>query len=113
MAEAQFNIEKKTMANEHIEKLRDGVLLVQLDSKYGEIYLLQKYLKQQMANDLKKEQSIRNKEIYLAFREEFDFSRIYFYYKSHNENLLNDNFDKVVFYNERYTNEFIKTFSKI
>jgi len=97
----QPKIEKRAIANKHIEQLRNGVLLVALDSKYGEIYILQKYLKQQMADELKKEQSIRNKEIYLAFREEFEFSEVYFYYKSYNRYLLDGQYDKVVFYNNK------------
>jgi len=97
----QYNMDKKAIANTHIEQLRDGVLLVQLDSKYGEIYVLQKYLKQQEANALKKEQGLRNKEVCLAFKEEFDFSEVYFYYKFHNEQLLSGDYEEVVFYNDK------------
>jgi len=101
LAISQPKAGRKAIANTHIEQLRDGVLLVQLDSKYGEIYVLQKYLKQQEANALKKEQGIRNKEICLAFREEFNFSEVYFYYKFHNEQLINVDYEKVVFYNDK------------
>lgn len=98
---SQTKKEKTTIANKHIEKLREGVLLVQLDSKYGEIFTLKKYLKQQMADDLKQQQQLRNKEICLAFREEFDFCEVYFYYKSFNKFLLDGNVSKVVFYNDK------------
>jgi len=101
VALAQPKMDRVLIANEHIKQLRDGVLLVQLDSKYGEVYLLQKYLKQQMADDLKKEQNLRNKEIHLAFREEFDFSEVHFYYKFYTKDLLNGNFEKVIFYNDK------------
>jgi len=98
---AQSKLEKIELANQAIEQLRDGVLLVELDSRYGEIFVLQKYLKQQMASDLKKEQYLRNKEICLAFKEEYDFSEVYFYYKAYKKFLLNDDFNKVVFYNDK------------
>lgn len=98
---AQSKSEKNELANQAIEQLREGVLLVQLDSKYGEIFVLQKYLKKQMANELKKAQKLRNKEICLAFKEEYDFSEVYFYYKSYNQFILNGNFDKIVFYNDK------------
>lgn len=88
------------IAVQQINQLRNGLLLVQLDSKQTEIFILKKQGRKAMAEALKKEQYLKNKEICYAFNSYFDFCPVFYFYKAYATELRNQNFDKVVVLDE-------------
>jgi len=88
------------LAIQQINTLRESILLVQLDSRQNEIYLLKKSGKKTYAAALEKEQYLKNKEICYAFNSYFDFCPVFYFYKAYAKELRDQNFDKVVLLNE-------------
>ncbi len=88
------------LAVHQINQLRSGILLVQLDSKQQEIYLLKNRGKKALAETLEKEQYLKNKEICYAFNSYFDFCPVYYFYKAYAKELRDGNFSKVVLLDE-------------
>lgn len=93
-------LDASATAVEQIHALRTGILLVQLDSKQNEIYVLKKSGKKVLAESLEKDQYLKNKEICYAFNSYFDFCPVFYFYKAYAKELRNGNFDKVVLLNE-------------
>jgi len=88
------------VAVQQINQLRNGILLVQLDSKQAEIFILKKQGKKEIAVTLEKEQYLKNKEICYAFNSYFDFCPVFYFYKAYANELRDQNFDKVVLLDE-------------
>jgi len=88
------------IAIQQINQLRNGILLVQLDSKQTEIFILKKQGKKAMAEALEKEQYLNNKEICYAFNSYFDFCPVFYFYKAYATELRDKNFEKIVLLDE-------------
>jgi len=93
-------LDVNAMAVQQINALRNGILLVQLDSKQNEIYVLKKNGKKALAETLEKDQYLKNKEVCYAFNSYFNFCPVFYFYKAYAKELRNENFDKVVILNE-------------
>jgi len=94
----QLNVNE--LATQQINTLRNGILLVQLDSKQNEIYVLKQRGKKALADALEKEQYLKNKEICYAFNSYFDFCPVFYFFKAYAKELRTRNFEKVVLLNE-------------
>ena len=105
------------LAREQINQLQNGSLLVRLMSKNESIKALRKAGNNRMANTIEKEQNYLNLAIIDAFRNNFDFCNVYFFYSEYSQNIRNKEFDKVVFLNNnlkpdktiKYNNEYFLT----
>jgi len=95
------DLNSNNLAGENIHALRNGILLVQLDSKQNEIYILKKAGKKRLADELEKKQYLKNKAICYAFNSYFDFCPVYYFYKAYADELYHQNFDKVVLLDEQ------------
>ena len=90
---------KSDIAIQQIQELRNNVILVRLKTSENQINALQKMGRTEDAEKLKQKQFARNREIMNAFKKNFNFCPVYFffssssYYIKHNQyngRLLND-----------------------
>jgi hypothetical protein len=98
-------------ANRHIRRLKNGILLVRLNSERKKLKELQEALKKQapapgtrqyyrlqdQINDLKKERKQRHQRIIEAFEEEFRFSAYAFFYDYQTDSVLGRQWPEVSF----------------
>ncbi len=96
-------IRDKATAFSNIQKLQEGALLVRLKTRQKTIDAFKErgYLK--MANQVKEKQKIKNERLVNAFRKNFNFCKVYFFYSDDSENVsqkmyegifLNENLEK-------------------
>lgn len=106
---AQENTEKKLthrkqkekLAEQYINKLHDGVLLVRLQTKKKSIEGLREMGKMDFADRIEIRQAGLNKEIIYAFQANFDFCPTYFFYSDDSKAVKEKDFDRVEFLNEK------------
>jgi hypothetical protein len=92
------NIE--SLMAEKIRMLKNGALLVRLQTKENSINALRDAGNQETADKVEKQQQQFNKNLIAAFRNKYDFSPVYFFTSNYSEALLSGNLDKVVFVND-------------
>ncbi len=88
---------KREMAQQAINELKNGVLLVQLKTKHKSIEALNKRGFTKRAEKIKKEQEEDNRNIINGFRKYYDFSPVYFFYSNDKKKVEQHNFDSVRF----------------
>ncbi|MBE9466688.1 MAG: hypothetical protein IMY72_00005 [Bacteroidetes bacterium] len=93
-----------------INNLHNGVLLVRLKTKKMSISALKEIGKNELAHKVEIKQSNLNKEIISAFRDNFDFCPVFFFYSDYSQNIRDKQFDKVVFLNDNLLSDNISTF---
>ncbi len=76
---------KKQYAQEQIKALKDGVLLVRLQTRNKSIDLYRKNGQHDIANKIEDEQYQENKGIVAAFNQYFDYAPVYFFYADDTE----------------------------
>jgi hypothetical protein len=89
----------KVMARDQIFQLKNGALLVRLTTNKNSIAALQKIGKTKKADELQKKQAAYNVKIIKAFRKNFDFCPVYFFFSNYSTNISERQFDKVIFLN--------------
>ena len=94
---AQSDIESKYSKEEHIRRLKDGVILLKLNSHSKRIESRESRGKQKEANKLKKQIKEEHEKIISGFRDYFFFCKIYYY--------LSDNASEVI-KNQNYSSVF-------
>lgn len=87
----------KALMTEQIKQLKNGVLLVRLQTKANTIAALQKIGKNALAAKIKEDQLSFNKKIVAAFKKKFTFCPAYFFYSNYSEMILSGQLDAVVF----------------
>ena len=99
---AQDKKERTQRANESIVQLKSGALLVQLQSKQIsiDVYIEKGY--QSIAEEIAQEQKEKNIRIMKAYNESFHFCEVYFFLSDQVDDLMNKNWDELVFINENY-----------
>ncbi len=93
-------VNRDKIMQEQIIKLKNGVLLIRLQSKHNAINALMNANQQEQAEKFKKKQENYNKEIINAFRKNFTFCPFYFFFVEHTENVKSKDFEKVIFVND-------------
>jgi len=88
---------------QQINQLHDGVLLVRLATRKNAIDALRKNGNDAQANQIENRQAEINKQIISAFRSNFDFCRIYFFYSDYSKEVMEKRFDHVKFLNDSLT----------
>jgi len=91
----------KSTSREQIKMLHDGgVLLVRLSTKKNAIEALRGLGKNEQANQMQKNQDVLNKGIIRAFKVEYKFSPVYFFYSDYSKNVSNNELNAVPFLGE-------------
>ena len=88
------------LMEEKIRELKNGALLVRLQTKETSISALRKAGNDEQANQVEAKQTTYNKEIIAAFKSDFNFCPVYFFQSHYTENLKAGNFEEVVFVND-------------
>jgi len=92
--------ETKRIAVEQIKHLNGSVLLVRLKTGKSTIDAMQKAGKTKMAANRQKQVDEENKRIIKAFKDEFDFCPVYFFYSDDSHLLKDKNFESIVYVND-------------
>jgi len=95
----------KEIAREQITRLHDGALLVRLHTKNKSITALKNIGKTKEADELEKKQAEYNLDIISAFKLNFTFCPVYFFYSDYSTNIIERQFDNVVFLNDSLLND--------
>jgi len=90
----------KKMSKYQILSLKEGSLLVRLQTKAPTIAALRSKGKNNEADNLELQQADMNQSIVTAFREKFSFCPVYFFYSYDSPFVNEKQFDKVTFLNE-------------
>src|SRR5688572_7116427 len=88
------------LMQEKIRLLKNGALLVRLQTKENSIMALRDAGNQDLADQVELKQTTLNKELIKAFRENYNFSEVYFFQSQYSEPLLKDRIEEVVFVND-------------
>jgi hypothetical protein len=88
---------KRDRAKDNIVMLKEGALLVRLRTSDLQIEGLKKMGKTEEAEKLKAEQEARNNSIIAAFKKEFTFCKVYFFYSSHSADVTAGNCKGIIF----------------
>lgn len=91
------HIRTPVQAGEQINQLKNGALLVRLQTKNKSISALRKNGNDKLADKIETEQKSRNMEIVSAFKAGFNFCPVYFFFSDDSQNIRERQFDKVVF----------------
>ena len=98
--QAQKKSERKKVAYEQLDQLKNGALLVRLQTRELAITALRKVGRDSEANELVKSQMKINRDILKAFRLNFKFAPVYFFYSNFSAPVIGGETDKVVFLND-------------
>jgi hypothetical protein len=91
------NRRNKMIMEQKIRKLHDGVLLIRLQTKENSIRELSAKGQNEMAEKIKHDQAVYNKEIIKVVRKYFNFCPVYFFTSSYSKYILSNHPDSVVF----------------
>ncbi len=86
--------------NRLIKQLKNGALLVMLEAKENSINALKKNDYFEMAELVEFKQHVKNSKIVTAFRNNFTFCPVYFFYDSYIDRVLSNQITDVVFLND-------------
>lgn len=89
------------LADQHINQLHDGALLVRLQTKKKSIEGLREMGKWEFADRVEMRQAGVNKEIVNGFQMYFDFCPTYFFYSDDSKAVKEKDFERVEFLNEK------------
>jgi hypothetical protein len=88
-------------AQNHISNLKKGIVLVRLHTQENKIKHFLKYDNRKAAMNVQREQTEKNKQLFLAFNSFFDFTDVYFFYSHHSDKVKERNFNAGYFLNDR------------
>lgn len=94
------NMTLEQLMEEKIRELKNGALLVRLQTKENSISALRRAGNEEQANQVEAKQAAYNKEIIAAFKSDFNFCPVYFFQSHYTEYILAGNLDEVVFVND-------------
>ena len=92
--------EAKLKAKEQISQLHNGILLVRLSTRKKSIAAMRKANKNELANKTENKLRKKNIEIISAFKSNFDFCPVYFFYSDYSKYVRKNQLDSVVFLND-------------
>ncbi len=88
--------DKEVKAKRSIRQLKEGVLLVRLQTSRNQIRALEKSGNTEWAAEIRTDQDSINQRIVRSFREDFDFCRVYFFYSHHSDSIRAKRFERVL-----------------
>jgi hypothetical protein len=88
------------LASQQIKDLKQGVLMVRLQTKAKSISAMREQGNNDLADKIEKLQNETNKAIIKAFKENFKFCPVYFFFSQYSINILERQFEKVLFLND-------------
>ena len=88
----------KAFAEQSIQELDGGVLLVRLNFRQKQIDYLNDHKNASGADQIRKQAMEVNKKIATAFSEKFDFCKVYFFKMADSKYIKNQQFDSLTFY---------------
>ena len=89
--------ERDSIAADHILNLKDGVLLVRLQTSEKRITALENSGHTQEAADARREQQVKNNLIVKAFSVYYDFTEVYFFYADQSSSVKERKWDGILF----------------
>lgn len=92
---------RRTNSFDHIEFLKENILLVRLKSADNKIKLLKSNQDQARVNEEIQRIKIENSEIMKAFDNHFDFCKVYFFHPKEARQLRKGNFNEVSLFNSK------------
>lgn len=92
--------EAKIKSEKQIVELHDGVLLVRLSTKKNTIAAMKKAGKIKLANKTETKLKERNQLIINAFRNNFNYCPVYFFYSDYSKYVTNNHLENVIFLND-------------
>lgn len=92
--------DRKVFMKEQIKLLKNGVLLVRLETKEYAIAKLIEGGQVQLAGEIESRQYDYNLKILKAFKENFTFCPVYFFYSKYSEDILSGNINNIIFLND-------------
>jgi len=93
-------IHNEIEARNHINALKSSALLVRLKTKSKTIDALKERGMDERAAEIQAEQKEQNLEIIKAFKGEFNFCKVYFFYSDDSKYIMNKQWNQVSFLNE-------------
>ena len=87
------------LAEEQINQLKEGALLIRLKTKSNSILALRKMGKDKLADKVAQKQADYNLNIVIAFKTTFNFCPTYFFFSDYSKEVREKRFDQVVFLN--------------
>ncbi|HRG53901.1 MAG TPA: hypothetical protein PLL00_13790 [Bacteroidia bacterium] len=100
LKQKSFHKQLKETSTAQIHQLKNGALLVRLKTNELAISALNKNGQSSKAEAVEKKQAQINKNIIAAFKKEFNFCPVYFFYSNYSTAIKNREFDKVIFLND-------------
>ncbi len=88
---------QKNTATEHIEQLKNGILLVRLRTQQSKVEALKEVQKAGLAETIQKEQEAQNQRIIIAFDQFFNFCPVFFFYAKDSKLIGDRNFEGIIF----------------
>lgn len=95
-----FRKHSKILAKQQIIRLHEGALFIRLQTKKRSIEALRRTGKENRAGELQNHQLELNKEIIQAFRLNFDFCPVYFFFSDQSPMIKKGNFEQITFLND-------------
>ncbi|MEP7168672.1 MAG: hypothetical protein ABI855_04825 [Bacteroidota bacterium] len=90
----------RIMMKGQITQLKDGALLVRLQTKENSIIALSQIGKYDLSDKIKNRQLNYNKEIISAFKNNFTFCPVYFFFSSYSDSILSGHVKGIIFLND-------------
>lgn len=84
---------RSEVARNHIFTLKEGVMLVRLQTLEGKIKNLREIGQQERADETEKKRDEKNRHIVQAYKDHFDFCPVYFFYSGDSKEIMNGNFE--------------------
>jgi hypothetical protein len=95
------NNQFKTVAEKQINQLKAGALLVRLQTKKNSVSALRQTGQDKLADKIETRQNEYNFSIVTAFKNNFRFCPVYFFLSDYSKYIVEKQFDKVIFLNDR------------
>ena len=92
--------ENRNLMRKQIKQLKEGALLVRLQNKGNSIRALNETKQFALAKQIKINQDSYNKKIISAFRNNFNFCPIYFFFSNFSDSILSNHFNGIIFLND-------------
>jgi hypothetical protein len=99
-SKVRFRKQINATAKEQIYQLKEGALFVKLKTRKNSILALRNIGKDNLADRIENEQKGENINIISAFRNNFNFCPIFFFYSDYSSNIVEKQFDQVIFLND-------------
>lgn len=96
----EYRLKMKEKAKVDIKNLKEGILLVRLDSRSEEIKFLREHNRAKRAKKMETRMYGRNLTIVSTFKKHFSFCPVYFFEDTFSVQVLKGDFSNVLFYND-------------